>query len=147
MIQTKTIDLATANAILSAAIATARAGHMKPLTLCILDPGGHMVAAQREDHSGILRFEIAFGKAWGALGMGHSTRYLQEFLAKNRPRFVDALAVAADGRFIPVLGGALIRDTDGVLVGALGVTGDTAENDEIVAVAGIEACNLKADLG
>ena len=146
MIATQTIDLETANAVIAAAIKAGRARNLKPLTLCVLDPGGHIVSAQREDHSGILRFEIAFGKAWGALGMGHSTRYLQEFLAKNRPRFVDALAVAADGRFIPVLGGALIRSADGTLVGAIGVTGDTAENDEIVAVEGVEACHLKADL-
>jgi uncharacterized protein GlcG (DUF336 family) len=145
MIQTKTIDLETANAILAAVIAASRARNLHPMTMCILDPGGHVVAAQREDHSGILRFEIAFGKAWGSLGMGHSTRYLQETLAKNRPRFVDALAVAADGRFIPVLGGALIRDVDGTIVGALGVTGDSAENDEIVALEAIEACGLTGD--
>ena len=146
MIETKCIDLQTANAVIAAARTAARAANMKPLTFCILDPGGHVVSAQREDHSGILRFEIAYGKAWGALGMGHSTRYLQEFLAKNRPRFVDALAVASDGKFIPVLGGALIRDAQGTLVGAFGATGDTAENDELVVVAGIEACGLKADL-
>ena len=78
--------------------------------------------------------------------MGHSTRYLQEYLAVQRPRFVDALAVASDGRFIPVLGGVLIRDAEGQLLGALGITGDTADNDELVAVEAVSRAGLVADL-
>lgn len=140
------IDLNTANSIVAHAIAVAREHAFKPLTFCVLDTGGHLVSAQREDNSGILRFEIAFGKAWGSLGMGHSTRYLQDFLAVNRPRFVDALAVASDGRFIPVLGGLLIRDAAGELLGALGITGDTAENDELVAVEAVKRAGLVPDL-
>lgn len=139
------IDLQTANKVIAAGIAFAREKKMKPLTFCILDTGGHLVSAQREDGSGILRFEIAFGKAWGGLGMGHSTRYLQEDLAVNRPRFVDALAVASNGRFIPVLGGVLIRDKAGALLGALGITGDTADNDELVAVEAVRRAGLVAD--
>jgi uncharacterized protein GlcG (DUF336 family) len=140
------INLETANKVIAHGIASAREKELKPLTFCVLDTGGALVSAQREDDSGILRFEIAFGKAWGSLGMGHSTRYLQEHLAKNRPRFVDALAVASNGRFIPVLGGVLIRDQHGKLMGALGITGDTAENDELVAVEAVERAGLKADL-
>lgn len=139
------IDRETANKIIAAGIAFAREKKMKPLTFCVLDPGGHLVSAQREDGSGILRFEIAFGKAWGSLGMGHATRYLQETLAKNRPRFVDALAVASGGRFIPVLGGVLIRDGEGHVIGALGITGDTAENDEIAAIEAVQRTGLTAD--
>ncbi len=139
------IDLQTANKVIAAGVAFAREKKMKPLTFCILDTGGHLVSAQREDGSGILRFEIAFGKAWGGLGMGHSTRYLQEDLAVNRPRFVDALAVASNGRFIPVLGGVLIRDKAGALLGALGITGDTADNDELVAVEAVRRAGLVAD--
>lgn len=139
------IDLQTANKVIAAGIAFARDKKMKPLTFVILDTGGHLVSAQREDNSGILRFEIAFGKAWGGLGMGHSTRYLQEYLAVNRPRFVDALAVASNGRFIPVLGGILIRDKAGALLGALGITGDTADNDELVAVEAVQQAGLVAD--
>jgi uncharacterized protein GlcG (DUF336 family) len=139
------IDLQTANKVIAAGIAFARDKKMKPLTFVILDTGGHLVSAQREDGSGILRFEIAFGKAWGGLGMGHSTRYLQEYLAVNRPRFVDALAVASNGRFIPVLGGILIRDKAGALLGALGITGDTADNDELVAVEAVQQAGLVAD--
>jgi uncharacterized protein GlcG (DUF336 family) len=140
-----TIDLETANKMIANGVAFAREKNMKPLTFCVLDTGGHLVSAQREDGSGILRFEIAFGKAWGGLGMGHSTRYLQEHLAKTRPRFVDALAVASDGRFIPVLGGVLIRDSAGAVVGALGITGDTAENDELVAIEAVQRTGLVAD--
>jgi uncharacterized protein GlcG (DUF336 family) len=139
------IDLQTANKVIAAGIAFAREQKMKPLTFVILDTGGHLVSAQREDNSGILRFEIAFGKAWGSLGMGHSTRYLQDYLAVNRPRFVDALAVASNGRFIPVLGGVLIRDKAGALLGALGITGDTADNDELVAVEAVLRAELVAD--
>ncbi|MGC1780121.1 MAG: heme-binding protein [Xanthobacteraceae bacterium] len=139
------IDLETANKMIANGVAFARDKKMKPLTFCVLDTGGHLVSAQREDGSGILRFEIAFGKAWGGLGMGHSTRYLQEHLAKTRPRFVDALAVASDGRFIPVLGGVLIRDGAGAVVGALGITGDTAENDELVAIEAVQRTGLMAD--
>ena len=139
------IDLQTANKVIAAGIAFAREQKMKPLTFVILDTGGHLVSAQREDNSGILRFEIAFGKAWGSLGMGHSTRYLQDYLAVNRPRFVDALAVASNGRFIPVLGGVLIRDKAGALLGALGITGDTADNDELVAVEAVQRAGLVAD--
>ena len=141
------IDLKTANAIVAHGVAKSRELALKPMTFCVLDPGGHLVSAQREDNSGILRFEIAFGKAWGSLGMGHSTRYLQETLAVNRPRFVEALAVASDGRFIPVLGGVLIRDKSGSLLGALGITGDTAESDELVAITAVEAVGLVADVG
>lgn len=139
------IDLETANKMIANGVAFAREKKMKPLTFCVLDTGGHLVSAQRENGSGILRFEIAFGKAWGGLGMGHSTRYLQEHLAKTRPRFVDALAVASDGRFIPVLGGVLIRNGAGAVVGALGITGDTAENDELVAVEAVQRTGLVAD--
>lgn len=139
------INLEAANKVIAAGIAFAREKKMKPLTFCVLDPGGHLVSAQREDGSGILRFEIAFGKAWGGLGMGHSTRYLQDYLAVNRPRFVDALAVASHGRFIPVLGGVLIRDNDGTLIGALGITGDTADNDELVAVEAVKKAGFVPD--
>src|SRR5690606_39218640 len=124
----------------------ARENNFKPLTFCVLDTGGHLVSAQREDNSGILRFEIAFGKAWGSLGMGHSTRYLQDFLAVNRPRFVEALAVASDGRFIPVLGGLLVRNEAGDVLGALVITGDAAGNDELVAVEAVKRAAPVPDL-
>jgi len=144
----KTIDLDTANRLIKAAIAIARRhGHL-PITCCVVDRGGHMVSAQREDNSSTFRFEIAYGKAWTCIALGHSTRFVEDTMTKNRPHFVDSLAAASNGRFIPALGGVLIRLRDsGELIGALGITGDTGENDEAVAIEAIEECGLKADLG
>jgi uncharacterized protein GlcG (DUF336 family) len=143
----KTIDLELANRLIKTAIAIARRhGHL-PITCCVVDCGGHMVSAQREDNSSTFRFEIAYGKAWTCIALGHSTRFVEDTMTKNRPHFVDSLAAASNGRFIPALGGVLIRLRDsGELIGALGITGDTGENDEAVAVEAIEECGLKADL-
>jgi len=143
----KTIDLETANRIIATAIRIAHQhGHL-PLTYCVVDRGGHLVSAQREDNSSTFRFEIAFGKAWTSIALGHSTRFVEDRMTKNRPHFVDSLAAASNGRFIPALGGVLIRTrADGELLGALGITGDSGENDEQVAVEAIEACGFKADL-
>jgi len=143
----KTIDLKTANRLIEAALRIARRhGHL-PITCCVVDRGGHMVSAQREDNSSTFRFEIAYGKAWTCIALGHSTRYVEDTMTKNRPHFVDSLAAASNGRFIPALGGVLIRARDdGDLVGAIGITGDTGENDEAVAIAAVEECGFKADL-
>jgi uncharacterized protein GlcG (DUF336 family) len=140
------IKLEAANRIVAAALAMARELKLSPITICVLDRGGHVVSAQREDDSSILRFEIAFGKAWASLGVGHSSRFLQDTLAKQRPRFVDAMAAASNGRFIPVAGGVLVREPNGTLIGAVGVTGDSADNDEKIAVTAIEQCGFTADL-
>ena len=112
--------------------------------MAVLDDGGHMVAFQREDNSAIMRYEIAFGKAWRALGMGRSTRSLRA-MAQDRPHFAESLTTASAGRFVPVLGGVLIRDADGAVMGAIGVTGDSEDNDETAAIAGIAAAGLVVD--
>jgi uncharacterized protein GlcG (DUF336 family) len=140
------ITLEAANRIIAQALHIARERNLSPITICVLDRGGHLVSAQREDESAILRFEIAFGKAWASLGVGHSSRFLQDKLAHQRPRFLDAMAAASGGRFIPVAGGVLVRQPDGTLMGAVGVTGDSADNDELIAVGAIEHCGLRADL-
>jgi uncharacterized protein GlcG (DUF336 family) len=141
------IDLKSANRVIDRALELARAEKLKPLTVCILDTGGHFVSGQREDRSGLLRFEIAFGKAWGALGMGHSTRFFEDVLVKNRPYFANSLEAASHGRFITVYGGVLIRSKeDEELLGAIGITGDTGVNDERIAVAALEHCGFVADL-
>lgn len=140
------IDLETANKIIAAGIRLRREHKHLPLTFCVLDRGGHLVSAQREDESSIMRFEIAFGKAWASLGLGHSTRFMETVMAKNRPFFLASLTGAADGKFVPALGGILIRTQAGELVGALGVTGDSGENDEIIGCKAIEECGFKADL-
>lgn len=140
------IGLAEANRVITAALSFARAKSFAPLTVVVLDTGGHVVAAQREDESGILRFEIACGKAYGALGFGFGSRELAERAPKS-PVFMAAVSAAAGGRFIPVPSGVLIRDTSGRLKGAVGISGDNSDNDEAAAVAGIEAAGLRAQVG
>jgi uncharacterized protein GlcG (DUF336 family) len=101
---------------------------------------------QREDKSGILRFDIAFRKAWGALGMGLGSRTLSG-RAPKQPALFTALAAVSDGRLVPVPAGVLIRDKDGDVIGAVGISGDTADNDEICAIAGVQAAGLTPDPG
>ena len=140
------ISLASANQIIEACIRLSRERQYQPMTFCILDRGGHLVAAQREDNSSIMRFEIAFGKAWSCLAIGHSTRFMEEAMAKNRPHFLDSLAVTSGGKFVPCMGGVLVRDAAGTLLGAIGVTGDSGANDELVAVDALTLCGFKPDL-
>jgi uncharacterized protein GlcG (DUF336 family) len=140
------LTLAQASTIVDVTLKTAREKKFEPLSVAVLDAGGHLVAFKREDKSGILRFDIAFGKAWAALGMGFGGRTL----AGRAPRsqlFFTMLASASDGRFVPVVGGILIRDAAGDVIGAAGISGDTSENDEMCGLAGIEAAGLKADPG
>ena len=117
-----------------------------PLTAAVLDTGGHTVALLRADGSSLLRPQIATGKAWGVLGMGFGGRELAQRAVKM-PTFFNALIEMSDGRMVPVPGGVLVRSQSGELVGALGVSGDTSDNDELCAVAAIEAAGLKADTG
>lgn len=140
------VTLAQANTIATVALKKAREGNFAPLTVVVLDAGGHVVACQREDNSGIVRFDLAYGKAWGSLGMGFGTRELAERAAKA-PAFLNALMAASGGRAVPSPGGVLIRDTGGALLGSVGISGDTGDNDEICALAGIEAAGLKAQPG
>lgn len=139
------ITLEQANIVVAGALERGRDLGCPPLTVAVLDPGGHLVALQRQDGSGILRVEIAVGKAWGALGMGLPSRDLAR-RAEAMPRFFDALAVASGGRVIPVPGGVLVRDASDGIVGAVGVSGDTSsDRDEDCAVVGIERAGLRAD--
>jgi uncharacterized protein GlcG (DUF336 family) len=140
------LTLAQASTIVDVTLKTGREKKFEPLSVAVLDAGGHLVAFKREDKSGILRFDIAFGKAWAALGMGFGGRTL----AGRAPRsqlFFTMLASASDGRFVPVIGGILIRDAAGDVIGEVGISGDTSENDEMCGLAGIEAAGLKADPG
>jgi uncharacterized protein GlcG (DUF336 family) len=139
------VTLAQASTIVDAALKKARELKQMPQTVVVLDPGGHVVCAKREDGSGIIRFEIAVGKAYGALGMGWGSRTMMERAAQN-PNFLTAIVGASGGRLVPNAGGVLIRD-GGKIIGSVGVSGDTADNDEIIAVAGIEAAGLTADPG
>jgi uncharacterized protein GlcG (DUF336 family) len=140
------VTLAQASTIVDVALKKARDSNLAPLTVAVLDSGGHLVAYKREDKSGILRFDIAFGKAWGALGMGFGSRTLASRAAKT-PQFFTMLAAASGGRMVTNPGGVLIKDASDTIVGACGISGDTSDKDEMCAVAGIEAAGLKADPG
>jgi uncharacterized protein GlcG (DUF336 family) len=138
------LTLAQAATIVDAALAAARAAGFEPLTVAVLDAGGHLIALKREDGSGILRPQIAIGKAWGALGMGVSSRTLSQRLAE-RIAFQGALSAASDGRFVAVPGGVLVRRAAGEVIGAVGISGDTSDKDEYAAIAGVRAAGLEPE--
>jgi uncharacterized protein GlcG (DUF336 family) len=131
------ISLDTANRLIAATFADGKARGLKPLSVVVTDAGGQVIAFQRQDGASSGRFRIALGKASGALFLGISSRKVQE-MAAERPTFLAALGPMAPDGIVPAAGGLLICD-DGRLVGAVGVTGDTSDNDEAVALAGIAA--------
>ena len=145
-----TLTLAQASTIVDKALEKGRELKLHPLTVVVLDAGGHLVAMKREDKSGILRTQIATGKAWGTLGMGFGGREFARRAAAGGV-FLQALMAASDGRVVPAPGGVLIRDgggdIPGDIIGAVGISGDTSDKDEACAVAGIAAAGLKADTG
>lgn len=138
------LTLATANAIIDGALSEAARLKLKPLTVAVLDAGGHIVALQRQDGASNLRPQLAVAKAAGALALGVSSRAIG-VMAQERPQFVGALAslgVSAGMGIIPAAGGVLIHDADERVIGGVGITGDTSDNDEACAVAGIGAAGL-----
>ncbi len=135
------LTLADAAQIVEQALAHARSQGLAPMTVAVLDVRGCVVALKMEDGSSLLRPDIASGKAWSALAMGFGTRNL-EARARSLPSFFGALACLADGRVLPVPGGVLVRSADGTLLGAVGASGDVADNDEACALAGIKAVGL-----
>ena len=140
----QSLTLDQASIILETALSRGRELGFRPLTVAVLDSGGHLVAFKREDGSGILRPQIAIGKAWGSLGMGVSSRTLRDHLS-DRPTFINALEVASQGRIFPVPGGVLILNQDQEIIGAVGISGDTSEKDELCAIEGIKAVGLECD--
>jgi uncharacterized protein GlcG (DUF336 family) len=140
------LTLEAASRIVDQALSQGTGLGLKPLTVAVLDSGGHLVAFKRQDHSGILRPDIAHAKAWGALGMGVGGRDLAK-RAQHAPEFYTALASISVGRMAPVAGGVLIKDPEGEVIGAVGVSGDLPHNDEACAVYGIEQAGLAADPG
>jgi len=141
------VTLAQASTIVDRALAKGRELKLHPLTVVVLDAGGHMVAMKREDKSGILRTEIATGKAWGTLGMGFGGREFARRAASGGAVFLQALMAASAGRIVPAPGGVLVRDAAGEILGAVGISGDTSDKDEACALAGIAAAGLVADTG
>jgi uncharacterized protein GlcG (DUF336 family) len=143
------ITLAQATTIVEASLKRGRETACAPLAVAVLDDGGHLKAFAREDGAGILRPQIATAKAWGALGMGVGTRALARRLADNpqQAAFFGALDAMSEGKVVPVPGGVLVRDAAGVLLGAVGISGDVSDKDEACALAGIAAARLVAEAG
>src|SRR5882762_4591963 len=131
------LTLARASGIVDAALEKAREINCKPMTVAVLDAGGHLLSFKREDGSSIMRPQIAHAKAWGALGMGIGGRTLAA-RAESHPAFFAALTDISGGRIAPVPGGILIRDAEVNVLGAVGISGDAPDNDETCAVHGIE---------
>jgi uncharacterized protein GlcG (DUF336 family) len=136
------LSLELALRVIDAALARASELACAPLTVVVLDAGGHDLALKRQDGSGILRADIARGKAWGALGMGFSSREIAE-RAQKVPAFVGALASVSQGRLVPAAGGILIYDEGRNVVGAVGISGDTSDRDEDCAITGVKAAGLQ----
>jgi uncharacterized protein GlcG (DUF336 family) len=135
------IGLETAKSITAGVRAAGRDHGLKPLTVVVLDAGGHVVSVEREDGSSNNRFEIAFGKAYGALALGMGSRSLMA-RAEQQAYFITAAAAAVGGKLVPVPGGVLVKDAAGDVVGCVGVSGDTSDNDELAAIAGITSVSL-----
>ena len=140
------VTLAQASTIVDAALKKGRDTNCAPLTVAVLDAGGHLVAFKREDKSGLLRFDIAFGKAWGVLGMGFGGRELER-RGNAYGIFFNSLQVMSEGKVVPAQGGVLIRNQAGQVVGAVGVSGDSSDKDELCAMEGITAAGLVPDTG
>jgi len=153
------LTLDAAGRIVDAALAARRKENLLPLAVAVLDAGGNLVAFKRDDGCGVLRFDIARGKAWAALGMGMSTRLIRDRL-QQRVGFQSALAAASDGRFIPTPGGVLILDArgkesggmepsgmepSGAAIGAVGISGDASDKDEYCAIQAVLAAGFAAE--
>ncbi|MDA0998405.1 MAG: heme-binding protein [Proteobacteria bacterium] len=141
-----TLSLEAAEMIVQAARAKGRELKLKPLTVAVLDAGGHLKAMAREDGSSTMRPDIAFGKANGAIAMGLGSRALFNRV-QEQPYFIHSMTTLARGALVPVPGGVLIRDRGGEIIGAVGITGDSSDNDEACAIVGIEAAGLVPDAG
>lgn len=138
------LSLAKAKIIVDTAIDKAAELNLKPLGIAVLDAGGHLVAFQRQDGASFLRPQMASGKAFGALALGMGSRKLDAF-ARDRPHLMAGVLDVSGGRIVPVPGGVLIRDGAGAILGAVGISGDTSDNDEAAAIAGIEAAGFLAE--
>jgi uncharacterized protein GlcG (DUF336 family) len=143
------LTLQHATTIVETALRTGRETNCAPLAVAVLDAGGHLKAFAREDGAGIVRPQIAVGKAWGALGMGLGSRTLARRVAEQpqQQAFFAALNAMSEGRVVPAAGGVLIRDGAGAVLGAVGISGDVSDKDEACALAGIAAARLVADPG
>lgn len=139
----QSLTLEQANQIIAAALASARSAGYKPMGLAVLDEAGHLKAFAREDGASMFRFDVAQAKAWGAVGMGVSSRVLGQ-RAKDNPNFLVSLAATAQGKLLPQTGAVLIKNAAGEVLGAVGASGGTGDEDEAICIAGVEAAGLSA---
>jgi uncharacterized protein GlcG (DUF336 family) len=137
------LTLDQARQILDAALATSKDKGYAPMAIAVLDAAGHLKAFVSEDGASMFRFDIARAKAWGAVGMGVSSRTLSE-RAKGNPNFFVSLAATAEGKFLPQTGAVVIKDPQGQLLGAVGASGGTGDEDELICLAGVAAAGLQA---
>jgi uncharacterized protein GlcG (DUF336 family) len=140
------LSLAEARAVIAAAFAKAAELHLKPLGIVVLDAAGHAKAFERQDGASHMRLDIATGKAYGAIALGIGSRAIFE-RAQQQAFFVSAVNTLARGSLVPVPGGVLVKTSDGLILGAVGISGDTSDQDEACAIAGIEAAGFIADPG
>jgi uncharacterized protein GlcG (DUF336 family) len=138
-----TLTIAQANKIIDAALQSARQARYKAMAVVVLDQSGDLKAAQRDDGASMFRVDVATGKAWAAVGMGVASRVLAE-RAKDNPNFFVSLAATAKGRFLPQTGAVLIKDADGNVIGAVGASGGTGDEDEQICIHGVQAAGLVA---
>ncbi len=135
------LTLAQANQIITAALAHSKAAGYKPMGIVVLDESGNLKAFAREDGASMFRFDVAQAKAWGAVGMGASSRVLMQ-RAKDNPNFFVSLSATSNGKFLPQTGAVLIKDAAGTVLGAVGASGGTGDEDEAICIAGVEAAGL-----
>ena len=135
------LTLEQAQRIIAGALARSREKGFKPMGIAVVDESGNLKSFVREDGASMFRFEIAQAKAWGAVGMGVSSRVLGQ-RAQDNPNFFVSLAATSQGRFLPQTGAVLIRDGAGNLLGAVGASGGTGDEDELICAAGVEAAGL-----
>ena len=135
------LTLAQATTIITAALAKSKEAGYKPMGVAVLDEAGNLKAFASEDGASMFRFDVARAKAWGAVGMGASSRVLGQ-RAKDNPNFFVSLSATAQGKFLPQTGAVLIKDSDSKVIGAAGASGGTGDEDEAICIAGIEAAGL-----
>jgi uncharacterized protein GlcG (DUF336 family) len=140
------LSLAAAQTIVNQALAHARANKFNALGIVVLDARGSLKASAAEDGTSLMRWKVAFGKAYGSIAWGAGSKKIEK-MAADRPNFFAGVAHLADGGILPVGGGVLIRDAEGRIVGAVGVSGDTSDNDELAASVGIKAAGFTPDGG
>jgi len=136
-----TLTLEQANTIINAALAQSKANGFKPMGIVVLDAAGDIKAYAREDGASMFRFDVARGKAWGAVGMGVASRALAE-RAKDNPNFFVSLAATAQGRFLPQTGAVVIKDAAGNVIGAVGASGGSGDEDELICIEGVRAAGF-----